>query len=142
MVPLGETCCNGLMKASQSNKTNALFLEQLVDLIPQWAEVDAVYLYGSRAKGLVHAESDWDFAVLYRDWLTDKLEGVLRPQQLEARLQAELDCYDRLSIVDLERVPLPLQVNIVRGDKLYDSGRSHVRRVENAIASKWEIDYA
>lgn len=116
--------------------------EQIVEIITAAVAVDAIYLYGSRASGLIHSQSDWDIAVLYSDWESDKLEGALRPQMLEAVLQKSLDLYDLISVVDLERVPTALQINILRGKKLYDRRVLHVAKVENAIASKMELEYA
>lgn len=110
-------------------------------ILDNWA-VDAVYLYGSRAKGLTHAESDWDIAILFSQWEPDKLEALLRPQAVEAELQRTFKLYDKISVVDLELAPTALQVNIVKGIKLYDKAVPHIRRIENSIASKLEIDYA
>ena len=118
-----------------------LIINDLVNYITQHVSVDAVYLYGSRAKGDVHTESDWDFAVLYSDYIHDLLERVSRPQLLEAELQRKFKVYNKISVVDLEQVPLALQYNIILGKKYYDSGLSRVRRIENSILSKMEIDY-
>ena len=116
--------------------------QRIADIVTRSEQVDAIYLYGSRARGLTHAESDWDIALLFSRWESDRLEALLRPQTIEALLQRELKLYDRISVVDLALVPAPLQFNIVNGMKLYDRGVPHVRRIENSIASKIEIDYA
>jgi len=113
----------------------------LVEIILQGWEVDAVYLYGSRSRGVTHEESDWDVAVLFTHYLSDRLEGLLRPQEVEAVLQRSLNLYDQLSVVDLELVPPPLQFNIICGKKLYDRLLPHVRRVEHSIISRIEKDY-
>lgn len=115
--------------------------QQMVRHIRDHWSVDAVYLYGSRAKGSARTDSDWDIAVLFRDYLPSPLERALRPQEVEAHLQRELDLYDQLSVVDLENAPPPLQFNIIHGIKLYDRGIPHVRRVEGSILSKIEKDY-
>ena len=119
-----------------------IITEQITSLIEKQWPVDAIYLYGSRTKNLTHANSDWDVAVLFSQWEHNKLEALLRPQTLEAELQRELNLYDQLSIVDVEHVPVPLQANIVKGIKLFDNNSPHVRRFENSLASKLEIDYA
>ncbi len=103
--------------------------------------VDAIYLYGSRSRGSAGPESDWDVAVLFSDYETNPLQRQLRPQDVEAQLQRELNLYGTLSIVDLAISPAPLQYNIIHGTKLYDGGVPHVRRMEGAIISKIEKDY-
>jgi uncharacterized protein len=116
-------------------------LERIVSLIISRWETDAVYLYGSRAKGTARPDSDWDIAVLFRDFLTSPVERCLRPQQVEEILQRELHKYDRISVVDLEDVPPPLQISIITGKRIYDRGVPHVRRIEQSVISKIEKDY-
>jgi uncharacterized protein len=120
---------------------NDLILEQTIQLTCQNFQVDAIYLYGSRAKGTALENSDWDIAILFSDFIDDILEQINRPQYLETILQRELKLYNRISIVDLELVPPPLQYNIIRGKKLFDRGVLHVRKVEQSIYSKIEKDY-
>jgi len=117
------------------------FLESIIHLISSGFEVDAIYLYGSRARGTARPDSDWDLAVLFSTFEPDLLERVLRPQQVEALLERKLRMYDRLSVVDLEIVPPPLQMNIIRGKRIFDRGVPHVRRVEYSVISRIEKDY-
>lgn len=106
------------------------------------AEVDAVYLYGSRAKRTAREESDWDLAVLFRAYESDAPARALRPQAVQAELERELKLYDRVSVVDLENVPIYLQYSILMSAiKWYDRNVPHVRRVEQGILSTWEKDY-
>ncbi|WP_448217162.1 type VII toxin-antitoxin system MntA family adenylyltransferase antitoxin [Endozoicomonas sp. 2B-B] len=112
----------------------------LVDAMRHFSAIDAIYLYGSRAKGNARDDSDWDLAVIYTDYETDLLERAVRPQMIEAeleRLYPELE----LSVVDLREVPVPLQWNIIQGMKLFDRYVPAVRRLEHAIISAWEKDY-
>lgn len=111
-------------------------------IIHAYAEVDAIYLYGSRAKQTARADSDWDIAVIFSDFETDPLQRALRPQQLEALLERELKLYNRISVVDLETAPMHLQYSILMSAvKWYDRFVPHVRRVEQGVLSKWEKDY-
>ena len=117
-------------------------VNKIISLIKRHWEVDAIYLYGSRAKGTALESSDWDIAVLFTDYISDDvLERHLRPQEVQALLERELKLYDKISVVDLEIVPPPLQFNIIRCQRIYDRGVSHVRRVEYSIYSKIEKDY-
>ncbi|NOQ63447.1 MAG: nucleotidyltransferase domain-containing protein [Methyloprofundus sp.] len=115
---------------------------KLIQCIQAHSAIDAIYLYGSRAKGTAHAESDWDIAVLFTDYETDICQRVLRPQMLEAALERELKQYNKISVVDLETAPLYLQYSILMSAlKWFDANVPHVRRVEQSILSKWEKDY-
>ena len=114
--------------------------DEITHLIFGLASVDAIYLYGSRAKGCARDDSDWDVAVLFSDYEPDLLERAVRPQMLESQLKSAYP-EQTISIVDIQAVPVPLQWNIIQGIKLYDRGVSSVRRMENAIISAWEKDY-
>lgn len=116
-------------------------LQSITHLITAEFEVDAIYLYGSRAKGSARPDSDWDLAVLFTTFEHDLLERVLRPQHVEAMLERNLRMYGEISVVDLEIVPPPLQMNIIRGRRIFDRGVPHVRRVEYSIISRIEKDY-
>ena len=121
---------------------NILNREKLIELIQAHAPVDAIYLYGSRAKQSAHENSDWDIAVLFTDYETDLVERLLRPQTLEATLERELKLYNQISVVDLETAPVYLQYSILMSaEKWFDRNVPHVKRVEQGILSKWEKDY-
>ena len=112
-------------------------LARIIQLICEQAAVDAIYLYGSRAKGYAREDSDWDIAVLFTHFEPDILERALKPQRLEAELERQ--CLDmEVSVVDMRAVPVPLQWNIIQGIRLYDRGVPAVRRMEHAIISAWE----
>ena len=116
--------------------------EQLITIIQAHAQLDAIYLYGSRAKQTAHKDSDWDIAVLFSDYETDLTARALRPQILEAAVERELKQYNKISITDLETAPVYLQYSILMSaSKWFDANVPHVRRVEQSILSKWEKDY-
>jgi uncharacterized protein len=114
----------------------------IVSSIHHHANVDAIYLYGSRAKNTTHSNSDWDIAVIFTNYESDELERLVRPQLLEAAVESELKLYQKISIVDLEIAPIYLQIAILNhGIKYFDRNVPHVKRVEQSILSKWEKDY-
>ncbi len=116
--------------------------DTICQIIHKHAEVDAIYLYGSRAKQTARADSDWDIAVIFSHFEQDELERALRPQRLEAELEKALQLYGKISVVDLETAPMYLQMSILNSAvKWYDRWIPHVRRVEQGILSKWEKDY-
>jgi predicted nucleotidyltransferase len=116
-------------------------LQSIIDIVTSEFEVDAIYLYGSRARASARPDSDWDLAVLFTTFERDLLERVLRPQHVEALLERQLGMYGLISVVDLEIVPPPLQMNIIRGKRIFDRGVPRVRRVEYSVISRIEKDY-
>lgn len=124
-------------------------IEELIDTLKRIESIalgnfgiDALYLYGSRARGADRPDSDWDIGVLFSDYLADPVERALRPQELEALLERELKMYGLISVVDVENASPPLQWNIINGRKFFDRGVPRVRRVEGAITSRIEKDYS
>jgi predicted nucleotidyltransferase len=124
-----------------SNESNSM-AENITRVIQDHAQVDAIYLYGSRAKQTAHENSDWDIAVLFSDYETDLSARLLRPQLLEAAIERELKLYNQVSVIDLEAAPVYLQYSILMSAlKWFDRNVPHVKRVEQSILSKWEKDY-
>ena len=116
--------------------------QNVMRIIQSVAPVDAIYLYGSRAKQTAHENSDWDIAVIFTDFETDLLARALRPQTLEATLERELKLYNQISVVDLEIAPVYLQYSILMSAvKWFDRNVPHVKRVEQSIFSKWGRRY-
>jgi uncharacterized protein len=123
------------------NENNAM-AENITRVIHTHAQVDAIYLYGSRAKQTAREDSDWDIAVLFSDYETDLNLRLLRPQLLEATIERELKLYNNISVIDLESAPVYLQYSIIMSAiKWFDRNVPHVKRVEQSILSKWEKDY-
>lgn len=116
--------------------------ENITPIIQACAPVDAIYLYGSRAKQTAHENSDWDIAVIFSDYETDLSLRLLRPQYLEAEIERQLKLYNQISVIDLETAPIYLQYSILMSAvKWFDRNVPHVKRVEQSILSKWEKDY-
>lgn len=116
--------------------------ENICCIIQSFAPVDAIYLYGSRAKQTAHENSDWDIAIIFTNYETDLQARALRPQLLEAEIEIKLKLYNQISVVDLETAPVYLQYSILMSAvKWFDRNVPHVRRIEQSILSKWEKDY-
>ena len=121
---------------------NYLMAQNISSIIHSEAQVDAIYLYGSRAKQTAHEHSDWDIAVLFSAYERDASARLLRPQMLEAAIERELKLYNQVSVIDFETAPVYLQYSILMSAvKWFDRNVPHVKRVEQSILSKWEKDY-
>ena len=78
--------------------------------------VAAAYLFGSRARGHVGAESDTDLAIL-----VFPSEAESFSLQTELRIEAEISLLlktDRVDVVILNRCPLPLAYKVIAEGKL------------------------
>jgi predicted nucleotidyltransferase len=128
-------------KQTSLPKKYQVFLAKVCHYIKAHEQIDALYLYGSRAKGTANKKSDWDIAILFKKYIKNPLERHLRPQLLQQDLEQALQTQVPFSIVDLEIVDPRLQWAIINGIRFYDSGDMHVRRIENSICSKIEKDY-
>jgi predicted nucleotidyltransferase len=111
-----------------------LITENIAQVVQVQSRVDAIYLYGSRAKLTAHEQSDWDIAIIFSDYETDLSVRLLRPQLLEAVIERELKLYNQISVIDLETAPVYLQYSILMSAvKLFDRNVPHVKRVEQSI---------
>jgi len=104
----------------------------VVDLLQ--AEIpglQAVYLYGSGARGELRADSDLDFAVIAADRLSarNRWDLVL---QLGEITQRDVD------LVDLRAVGLPLAAQVLEtGRLLFVADAVYLARFENVLMSRW-----
>lgn len=80
-------------------------LARIAALAPAHRELDALILFGSRARGEAHAQSDWDFGYLATPGL-DVLD-------LSAALVSSLGT-DRVDLADLERAGAVLRFRAAR----------------------------
>ncbi|GAB2798437.1 hypothetical protein GCM10027040_26400 [Halomonas shantousis] len=118
-------------------------LSRLTDLVRRNPDIDVLWLYGSRAKGMASEDSDYDLAVAFRFPERDPLQKRLRPELLAQQWQDELALAEgMLSVVDINLAPVPLAMAIVRtGRTLCVNSALRLAREENRITSMWELDY-
>ena len=117
---------------------------QLVTLAQACPEVLVLWLYGSRAKGNAGPFSDWDLAVaLAPVKLADPLENRLRPELLALDWQRALQLPEgKLSVVDINQVPIPLAFAIIDANTpLYSRDEGRRLQEEARIMSQMEINY-
>lgn len=119
---------------------NQQFIEKIVQLAEQNDDIEVLWLYGSRAKGQYTTHSDFDLAIAYKDFSLPPLDKYTRPhaQALDWALILSLP-ENRVSIVDINRVPVYLAFNIVEyGKVIYKQGTPRVYLEQDRIYSQFE----
>ena len=117
--------------------------DALLLLAKEDSDIDALWIYGSYAKGNASESSDIDIAVLFSSYIDDVVDQRLRPEILT------LDWIERLSlshgdisIIDLDTAPVPLAMGVLQtGKLLVNKSASHEFNSSRIIMSKWELDY-
>ena len=116
--------------------------QKLIELAKKNDDIAILWLYGSRADGTFHKNSDYDLAIAFNTFLNNPLENALRPEMLVLEWQSELQLKEKmLSIVDINRIPITLAFEIIQYDEVLFC-RDDVRlwREENRIYSRMELD--
>ena len=125
------------MNKQSSQKQNLI---NIIQLAKNNAEVEVLWLYGSRARNKANIDSDYDLAVAFKTYIEDPVEHRLRPELLALEWQEKLNI--ALSIVDINQAPLPLAYTVVLDNTLLYSKNDYRRMTEEQkIMSKWEIDH-
>jgi len=117
-------------------------LKKLTDKALLDNDIDVVWLYGSQAKGTAHSKSDVDMAIAFKNFSLSELDQKLRPQELNLIWSEQLNLPDRkLSIVDINTVPVYLAFNIVEYGKVICS-KNKIRELKETqrIYSQYEFE--
>ena len=117
-------------------------LKKLTDKTLLDNDIDVVWLYGSQAKGTAHSKSDVDMAIAFKNFSLSELDRKLRPQELNLIWSEQLNLPDRkLSIVDINTVPVYLAFNIVEYGKVICS-KNKIRELKETqrIYSQYEFE--
>jgi predicted nucleotidyltransferase len=129
-------------KESQGAKPDPV-LQALIAHASSENDISALWLYGSRARGDDHANSDYDLAVLFSNRLSDPFEARVRPEVRALQWAETLALPENtLSVVDIALCPIPLGISVLKeGQLMIDKDPSNRFREESRILSRWEIDY-
>lgn len=112
-------------------------LQQVIELASAHADVSALWLYGSRARGDNRADSDYDLAVTFRDHTGSRLAQASRIEALRSSFATVLDA--EVSLVDLEVTSTPLAAQITEeGILLLDRTPVETGWLYQKIWSKWD----
>jgi len=116
-------------------------LEHITNYASEVDDVEVIWLYGSQAKGTSHSNSDIDIAIAFKNFDLTDIDRKLRPQELSLILSAQLNLSDdKLSIVDINNVPVYLAFNIVEyGRVIYCKNKVRELKEIQRIYSKFEF---
>ena len=115
-------------------------LEQLFVLTKVNDDIQAVWLYGSRARGAASENSDYDLAILFKEHINEPLTNRIRVEELSNNLSSQVN--QEVNLIDISMAPLPLAMTVVTDNYLLLDKSAWLRmRCEQSIMSKWELDY-
>lgn len=119
-----------------------IIIESLIKLARLNADIEVLWLYGSRAKGNSHKNSDYDLAIAFKDFLTDDWAAQLRPQTLAIDWALSLNLStEQLSIVDISQIPIPLAWEVIHDGKvLLAKDSMRLIQEESRVARQYELD--
>lgn len=80
-------------------------IERLIGKLP---DLEAIYLFGSRAEGAEKKGSDWDFAFLSR-------KGLNSTELWDVKSQLEADYNEDIDILDLYQIDTVTQIEVIKG---------------------------
>ena len=123
-------------------QTISSILKYIIDRAIIDDDIEVIWLYGSQAKGTAHEQSDIDIAIAFKNFNLTELDRKLRPQELSLIWSDELNLPDgKLSIVDINNVPVYLAFNIVEyGKVLSAKNKSRELKEVQRIYSQYEFE--
>lgn len=118
-------------------------IQKIQTMAKKHENVAVLWLYGSRAKGLEQADSDYDLAVAFNHFPDDAWQQRLQPENLAHEWAEELDLEEKkLSVIDINHVPIQLAMAVIEHGKLLQlNNELRLIKEENRITSMWEIDH-
>lgn len=117
-------------------------LEHIINNAINDDDIEVVWLYGSQARGTAHEHSDMDIAIAFKNFNLSDVDRKLRPQELSLIWSDELNLPDgKLSIVDINNVPVYLAFNVVEyGKVLTAKNKSRELKEVQRIYSQYEFE--
>jgi len=122
----------------QLNQSQAI--KKIITLAKNNADVEVVWLYGSRAKNTATIHSDYDIAIAFKNFKLSDIKRYLRPNELALEWSAILKLPENmLSIVDINQSPIYLNYNIIeQGIVLYGKQSVRLYKEQDRIYSQYE----
>ncbi|NQZ87267.1 MAG: nucleotidyltransferase domain-containing protein [Colwellia sp.] len=104
-------------------------------------DIEAIWLYGSRAQGNENPDSDYDLAIAFKNFALTPANILLRTNEL-ALIWAQklMQASDKISIVDINQIPVYLAFNVIEyGKIIYALDTIRVIKEQNRIYSQFEF---
>ncbi len=103
-------------------------------------DIEVIWLYGSKASDTAQEHSDYDLAIAFKQFNLPLFEKYIRPHELAIDWAQTLNLPERkISIVDINAVPMYLAYNIVEyGKVIYQTGTAQAYKEQNRIYSQYE----
>lgn len=119
-------------------KTQNEILSKLTTIASEHKDIAILWLYGSRAKGTAHNESDYDIAIAFKNFNLSSEGKYLRPNLFKLDLTEKLNLpEDKISVVDINQAPAYLAFNIIEtGQVLFSDGTGRYYKECNRIWSQ------
>lgn len=116
-------------------------IESILNLCVQNFDIEVVWLYGSRVNERGGTSSDFDIAIAFKNFNLPIVERFLRPNELAIEWAAKLGLAEnKVSIVDINLVPVYLSFNIVEyGKIIYQTDTLRAYREQDRIYSQYEF---
>ena len=106
----------------------------IIDTLHHYPCIELAWLYGSRAAGKQSDNSDYDIAVALRPGIANGFELI---DEIQYQLGDGLNV--AISVVDINRIPVPLAYNVVaQGKVLLCRSDFRLRLEQQRIWSLWE----
>ena len=117
-------------------------LHQITKRALELGDIEVIWLYGSQAKGTSHSQSDIDIAVAFKNFNLTDIDRKLRPQELSLIWSEQINLPDgKLSIVDINNVPVYLAFNIVEyGEVMCCKNKSREFKELQRIYGQFEFE--
>ena len=129
-------------KTINQNQQTQKLLVQIINKALLVDDIEVIWLYGSQAKNSAHEHSDIDIAIAFKNFSSSDIDRKLRPQELSLILSQQLNLIDgKLSIVDINNIPIYLAFNIVEyGKVIYVKNKTREFKEVQRIYSQYEFE--
>ncbi|OOV87471.1 type VII toxin-antitoxin system MntA family adenylyltransferase antitoxin [Oceanospirillum linum] len=110
-------------------------LNALKKLAESDASIEVVWLYGSRAKGTADADSDFDLAIAFQSLPENRASYFTEDLAFQWMEQVNV----KISIVDINQIPIPLAYNIIEeGEIIMSANPLRIHSEQSRVWSLWE----
>ena len=116
-------------------------LDKIKELAVADNDIEVLWLYGSRANGRFHDQSDYDLAVAFKNFDLSVSDKYLRPNMLAIDWALLLGVEEsQISIIDINSSPAYLAFNVVEyGSVVYQEPSMRCITEMNRIYSQYEF---